>query len=342
MGMLLATELTQPTVRAFVDALRERDNRVLADATSDDFMFITSDFDDDADLLMGNLSEFLHAEAVLAVTDQSADGLTLTGLTSWCLHFVGVRWTFEVEDEKVERLNIARVSLAEADRAQADAELRGLVEQARIETFETARDSNGRTHTRGKLRRTSMGHGHYKVSAWTVGALGGISWIITDERLSDPDVYRALRSPESGERTDSERYHKVESHLDLILGWDDDSYQKATVSFHATPLRWDAVMWLSENLHLVDAAVPVVWGTLTLTGPDGNVVSTEEVTAKGAKPPYPLSFTREFALADLPLGRYTITFTNAVKAGGYGAHGEDAASARINMADYTITFTVGA
>ncbi|WP_253891148.1 hypothetical protein [Actinokineospora diospyrosa] len=338
--MLLATELTQPTVHTFVDALRERDEGALADVTSDNFVFVAPDLGDAGGLPMGDLGAFLSAEVMLVVTGQSEDGLTLTGLASWRRHFVGVRWTFQVEDEKVAELLIARASLAEADRAEAESQLRELTHQAGIVTFETAHDSNGRTHAQGTLRRTTVGSDHYRVSEWTVGALGGISWIVTDEKLTDPDVYRSLRSPESGEHDDSAKYLKIKSHLDLVLGWDDDSYQKATVSFHGTPQRWDAVMWLPENLTLVDRAVPSMSGTLTLTGPDGSVVSTEKITVKGTGTPYPLSFTREFALADLPLGRYTLAFTDAVKTGGYQPG--STASDRVHMQDHTITFTVGA
>ncbi|WP_159028304.1 hypothetical protein [Kitasatospora sp. MY 5-36] len=321
-----------------ITALQRQDEEELATIASDQFSYVLPESPVLAELPMGDFDDFRSAEAVIVVTDQSADGLTLTGLATWNRHSLGVHWQFEVEEDQVSVLHVTAAQLPEATRKEAEEALRMLLDEVGFATFGSTRDGTGRTHPQGTLRRTSMGHGHYVLSEWTVGGAGRIGWINKDEKLPDPHVYRSLRSPESGEHDCRSTYAKVTSHLDLTLGWDDDSYQKATASFHAAPYRWDAVTWLTENLDLVDRAKPRISGTLTLTGPDGAVVSTEEITVKGDKQPFPLAFTREFALADRPVGRYTLTFTDAVKSGGYSPSG----GTTVELKDHAITFTVGA
>ncbi|MFF3787242.1 hypothetical protein [Streptomyces sp. NPDC001933] len=123
------------------------------------------------------------------------------------------------------------------------------------------------------------------------------------------------------------------------MGWDSDDYQKAVVSIEAKSWYRDAVCWRTERHNLVDLSVPRVTGTLTLTGPDGAVIGTEEIMAEGVKPPYPISFTREFALAGLPAGRYTVALTGAVETGGFQFSGDDST---VKLDDRTIAFDVGA
>ncbi|MGW6950175.1 hypothetical protein ACWGHD_25055 [Streptomyces xanthophaeus] len=136
---------------------------------------------------------------------------------------------------------------------------------------------------------------------------------------------------------------KLISHLRLDLGWQ-DTYQKATVRYHAMPYYWDALAWFNERLSLADEYKPRVKGTLTLTGPptltapEGKVISTEEITVKASKLPYPLDFTREFPLADLPPGTYTLTLANAVKTGGKWSNQY---ATTIKLKDHTLTFAVG-
>ncbi|MFJ2591217.1 hypothetical protein [Streptomyces sp. NPDC087538] len=132
---------------------------------------------------------------------------------------------------------------------------------------------------------------------------------------------------------------KASLRLSLTLGWDSDDYQKAVVSIEAKSWYWDAVCWKSEGHRLVDRSVPRVTGTLTLTDPDGAVIGTEEIMAKGVKPPYPIFFTREFALAGLPAGRCTVALTGAVKTGGFQFSGDDST---VKLDDRHIAFDVGA
>ncbi|KPC65216.1 hypothetical protein [Streptomyces chattanoogensis] len=58
---------------------------------------------------------------------------------------------------------------------------------------------------------------------------------------------------------------------------------------------------------------PTVNITITLTGPDGAVVATEDIAVAGKTVPYDLVAVREFE--DLPMGTYRVTVTG-VKTGG--------------------------
>ncbi|MFB8171441.1 hypothetical protein ACFC60_26215 [Kitasatospora purpeofusca] len=340
--MITSEELTHPAVRTLLTAVQDREQGMAKSAVAGDFVcnatgLVTSAARPD----MGDLGRFLSARPLLAVTGQSEDGLTLTGLANWRGHAVGSRWVFSAHGGRLGQLRITRAELPDADLKEAQAALDELATGAGVGTFRTVRDSDGRTHPKGRARRLPVG-GHHYLHSWTAGP-GGISWISTGEKLPDPDVYRAHRDPATGEHTAESAQSKVTSHLDVTLGWD-DTYQKATVTFQATPYYWDAVTWLAEDLPLTDEAKPELTGTLTLTGPDHTVVSTEEITVKAAKAPHLLTFTREFSLADAPVGDYTLTLTDPVKTRGFRSRKDGIPTNRtdVHMKDHTITFTVGA
>lgn len=94
---------------------------------------------------------------------------------------------------------------------------------------------------------------------------------------------------------------------------------------------------------MADEFIPALTGALTLTGPDGSVVSTERITAGGGRRPYTMTFTREFSLRDRLTGTYTLSLTDAVKTG--GAHtrtaGRRTGKDEVRLKDHTLTFTVG-
>ncbi|MCX5204071.1 hypothetical protein OG897_21785 [Streptomyces sp. NBC_00237] len=260
---------------------------------------------------------------------------------------IDVRWVFTVNEGKVSRLAVTRdVTLPHEFKKEVIVELtkqlvRGSAGTEPDTDFDRPVARNGESHPRGCARRMD---GY--VYGWGPGALGAIDWINTLENASDPVVYRTFRSPASGEhidKTSKRRTHRVDSHLSAELRWDSDGYQKLWTAFSAEPSHWNAVAWCSEWVRLVDRAIPRVTGTLTLTGPDGAVASTEEVTAKGARPPYPLRFEREFALDDVPSGTYTLTFTHAEKTGGsYSQDGAVGDLDRVTLRNHTLTFNVGA
>ncbi|MFF3863300.1 hypothetical protein [Streptomyces sp. NPDC002209] len=344
--MISSEQLTQPAVRFFITALHGQNRRAMAGAVSRGFSYMASSVHpklverEDS----GDIDKFWDTSPLLAVTGQSSDGLALTGLAHWYHGPVEARWEFTVSERVVEGLRITtEVELTSADVREAQAELKRLAEQGEAAEYATVRDRAGHTHLPGTVRRMALG-GTYFLHRWGPGAAGGIDWINTGVKLPDAHVYRSLRSPESGEDTCKSTGSKVTSHLELTVGWSEDSYQKASVSFHAKPYFWESVAYLEERFNLVEEVKPRITGTLTLTGPDGVVVSSEKITVKGTRPVYPLSFSREFALAHLPAGSYTLAFAKALKTGGYRTRvdGRETGRTRVRLKDHVLTFTVGA
>ncbi|WP_424215912.1 hypothetical protein ACN20G_27595 (plasmid) [Streptomyces sp. BI20] len=339
--MITPKELTHPAVRAFVTALVEQNADAFHETVAKGFTFSSEEETDGADV-------FLSTRSTVLLHDQSADGLTLTGLAVRRDEGVPVRWVFTPVGGKVGVLDVdSNVTLPNSFWGEALPLLEKALRQAEepdAEEFDTPEGPSGEKHPRGTLRRREMWSTQY-VHEWTAGALGGIDWINTGRKAGDA-VHASFRSPASGRHDD--RGHtggvsSVSSDLTVELRWDGDGYQKAAVSFAAKPYMWESVCWLGENVDLVDKYIPVIRGTLTLTGPDGTVIATEALTAKGVKPPYELSFTREFALKDRPVGTYTLAFTDAVKTGGRrttdGANhtGKD----EVRLRAHVLTFTVG-
>ncbi|MFK0238062.1 hypothetical protein [Streptomyces vinaceus] len=336
--MITTEKLKHPLVRDFVTALNTQDPAMFAAVVTENFQY-----DDEEEQAGGDV--FLATRAAIVINDQNTDGLTITGIALRHDTATPVRWAFIPRDGKIARLAISdSVDLPDSfwDEAVAELEQR----QGGDAGPDSARltGMNGATHLRGALRREGLGSHRY-VMRWGPGALGGVDWINTGEKADD-DVYRSFRSPSSGDHDDRAAVGKissVSSHLELKLGWDGDDYQKATAAFWSKPYRWESVAWLPENLRMSDEFVPALTGTLTLTGPDGSVVSTEKITASGGMPPYLMTITREFSLRDQPTGTYTLTFTDALKTG--GAHtrtaGQRTGRDEVRLKDHRITFTVG-
>ncbi|MFD6464625.1 hypothetical protein [Streptomyces goshikiensis] len=340
--MLAVEELTQQAVRAFVYALNTRDGEIMHHTVHHGFSFTV-----EMGRRSGGIEQLLSSKTLLAVTAQSDDGLTLTGAMKYgpFPDPLAARWVFTTHDDKVLSLTIDDEAKLTAEQEEKAGDAVGELEkQATAAVYARVRDNDGRAHLPGTARRRKIGGVPY-VHAWKPGALGAISWISTGVRLEDPDVYKSFASPESGDSVRKSASSRVDFRLSLILGWDGDDYQKAVVTLDAMSYFKDGTSWpdfgtwIKEKHSLVDRAVPRVTGTLTLTGPDGAVISTEEFTAKGVKPPYPMSFTREYALAGLPPGRYTVALTGAVKTGGFQFSGDDST---VDMDDRSITFDVGA
>ncbi|MFH8692494.1 nuclear transport factor 2 family protein [Streptomyces anulatus] len=321
--MISIEKLRQPAVRAFIESLNDRDEKAFAEAVHEKFTYTHGEEEGDA-------AGFYTAHIQFVVTDQSSDGFTLTGVMLKTDDEVAVRLTFfPAGYASVGKLGIATdVEIPSDSFIDALAHLGGGRAQAKPAV--------------GTLRRLKLGD-HYFVHRWGRGAMGSADWINTGEKAPDPDVYQSFHSPAHGEQTDEVRVSRVVSRLSVDLGWD-GTYQKATARFHATLSFWEAVKWLPENLRLAGTSIPKITGTLTLTGPPtltvpgGTVISTEEITVTGSKPPYPIDFTREFPLTGLPLGTYTLTLANAVKTGGYWS---SKYNTTIAIKDHTISFTVG-
>ncbi|MEU0634308.1 hypothetical protein [Streptomyces sp. NPDC005989] len=338
--MIDAENLAQPPVRAFVSALNALDDR----GREPLYRVVRPDFWCTSGQSRGGLENLLTNRIRFAVTAQSDDGLTLTGFASRRDHPFPSTWVFTVKGDEVQSLEISIEAKPTPDQQQDGREAFEELDKQITAAKYAVVDRDGRTHLPGTARRRKIGDIPY-LHAWTVGALGSISWINTGLRLEDPDVYKSFASPESGDSVRKSASSRVDFRLSLTLGWDGDDYQKAVVTLDATSYFKDGTSWpdfgtwIKEKHSLVDRAVPRVTGTLTLTGPDGAVISTEEIKAKGVKPPYPMSFTREYALAGLPPGRYTVALTGAVKTGGFQFSGDDST---VDMDDRSITFDVGA
>ncbi|MFD7621168.1 hypothetical protein [Streptomyces sp. NPDC059802] len=338
--MIAAENLAQPPVHAFVSALNaldDLDREPLNHVVRPDFWCTSGQS-------RGGLENLLTNRIRFAATAQSDDGLTLTGFAALHEHSFPSTWVFTVKGNEVQSLEISIEAKPTPDQQQDGREaFEELDRQITAAKYERATDQDGRTHLPGTARRRKIGAVPY-LHAWKPGALGAISWINTGVRLEDPDVYKSFASPESGDSVRKSASSRVDFRLSLPLGWDGDDYQKAVVTLDATSYYKDGTSWpdfgtwIKEKHSLVDRTVPRVTGTLTLTGPDGAVISTEEIKAKGVKPPYPMSFTREYALADLPPGPYTVALTGAVKTGGFQFSGDDST---VDMDDRSITFDVG-
>ncbi|MFE3072515.1 hypothetical protein [Streptomyces sp. NPDC059247] len=341
--MLAVEDLTQQAVRAFVYALNTRDGEIMHHTVHRGFSFTVK-----ALRQSGGIKQLMSSEALLAVAAQSDDGLTLAGAMKYApfTQTLPARWVFTTDgDDRVLSLTVDdQAELTDEQREEANGAVEELEKQATAAVYARVRDDDGRTHLPGTARRRKIGSVPY-LHAWKPGALGAISWINTGTKLEDPEVFKSFASPESGDSVRKSASSRVDFRLSLVLGWDGDDYQKAVVTLDATSYFKDGTSildfgtWIKEKHGLVDRAVPRVTGTLTLTGSDGVVISTEEITAKGVKPPYPMSFTREYALAGLPAGRYTVALTGAVKTGGFQFSGDDST---VDMDDRSITFDVGA
>lgn len=323
LSMISTEDLQHPAVRAFIDSLNARDERAFAEAFDGTFTYTCGE--------EGDAAGFYPVHTQFVVTDESSDGCTLTGVMLKAGDPVAARLTF---------VPWGYGSVAELG-VSTDVEI---PDDSFIDALGHL-DSGGRAEPKpavGTLRRLKLGS-HYYVHRWGRGGMGSADWINTGEKASDPDVYQSFHSPAHGEQTDEVRVSRAVSRLSVDLGWD-GTYQKATARFHATLSFWEAVTWLSEKYRLAGDSIPKITGTLTLTGPptltapDGNVISTEEITVTGSKPPYPIDFTREFPLTGLPLGTYTLTLTNAVKTGGYWS---SKYNTTIGLRDHTLSFTVG-
>jgi hypothetical protein len=330
-------KLTHPLVRDFVIALNAQDPDSFAAVVADGFQYTAGEEQADAEL-------FLETRTALVINDQNADGLTVTGIVLHNGAVRPVRLDFTPHDGKLAKLTLTdSVDLPESfwDEAVAELDRRQGGSEA-PDSATLTRDGNA--HPEGTLRREELG-GHRYVMAWGPGARGRADWVNTGDKADD-DIYQSSRSPSSGDHDDRAAIGKissVSSHLELKLGWDGDGYQKATATFWAKPYRWESVAWLPENLPMADEFIPTITGTLTLTGPDDSVLSTERITAGGGRRPYTMTFTRDFFLRDRLTGTYTLSFTDAVKTG--GAHtrtaGQRTGKDEVQLKNHTLTFTVG-
>ncbi|MFD9457810.1 hypothetical protein ACFWBC_32565 [Streptomyces sp. NPDC059985] len=318
---MIATEkLHQPAVQAFIDSLNARDERAFADAVIANFVYTCGQDKGDA-------ADFYTSHTQFVVTEQSRDGRTLTGVMIRSGEPTAARWKFEPRFKDVVELDI-----------DATVELSDDVFAAAMGQFDFGAN---RSTPAGSLRRMTLGDDHY-VHSWGRGALGRYDWINTGEKANGP-VYRSYHSPADGDQSDEVRISKVYSRLSVDLGWE-DTHQKATVRFNATLKYWDAVAWLDERMRLADETVPVIKGTLTLTAPptltvpDGKIISSEGITLRGHRPPYALDLTREYSLAGLTPGTYTLTLTDAVKTGGYWT---TKYNTTVKLKDHTLTFPIG-
>ncbi|MFH8836314.1 hypothetical protein [Streptomyces sp. NPDC017868] len=314
-----------PGIQAFIDALNIRDERAFADVVTDKFTYTFGEEN-------GGAADFYKSFTGFAMTDQSSDGYTLTGVMLKADEPVAAQWEFTPPAfMDVTGLTIG-TDVEIPDDAFDDA------------VYELDAASLQASTPVGTLRRMPLVRDDYYVHRWGRGAGGGIDWINTGEKATDPDVYKTFDSPADGDQSDKVRASKVNSRLSLSLGWD-DSYQKATARFRAKPYYWDATVWLEENMRLADARIPVITGRLTLTGPpsltepEGKVISTELVTIRDATAPYLLELTREFSLKDLQPGTYRLALTEAVKKGGFAFGGKY--NTTIKMKDHVLSFAVG-
>ncbi|MEV7729696.1 hypothetical protein AB0P15_34030 [Streptomyces sp. NPDC087917] len=332
--MIISEKPTHPAVRDFVTALDAQEQAAFEAAVTRDFSFTSEERQADAGV-------FPATRAAIVINDQDADGLTLTGVVLRRDHAEPVQWAFSARDGKIAELAVTDDADVPADFwFEAMAELERRLDGSATPGSATLVGPGRSAHPRGMLRRESLGDRRY-VMRWGPGALGGVDWINTGQRADD-DVHRSFRSPSSGDHDDRGvgicDVSSVSSHFELKLGWDGKGYQKATALYWAKPYYWDAVAWCKERMSLSGTSIPNITGTLTLTGPDGAVTSTEDITITGGRKPYERIFDRELAFADMPTGTYTLTFTKAVKDGGTWFN---KGRGKVRLKDHTITFTVG-
>lgn len=231
-----------------------------------------------------------------------------------------------------------------SDQEWADQQAKARAERERQEQEASSRNyclaDDGSHRPLGTLRRGMVGDTAY-VEKCATGMLGKVDWVSTGIK-ADPGPFRTHRDPGSGTTThkgDNGNYSKVEASLTVDLGWA-VQYQKATVTYRATPYLWESVDWFGENNELAKGFEPTMKITMTLTGPDGAVVATEDITVTGETVPYNLVAVREFE--DLPMGTYRVTVTG-VKTGGRkttdGAHytGKD----RVELGEHAVEFAIG-
>ncbi|MFJ3791516.1 hypothetical protein [Kitasatospora sp. NPDC090091] len=321
--MISTEHLKDRAVRQFVEALNARDERAFAKAVVDDFTYTCGEE-------TGGAADFFTGHTEFVAAEESREGDTLTGFVIRSGRGDKVQWAFRA----MPGIGVIKLDVTTGVEIPADSFSRIMRQLG----------TDRRRPPEGTLRRLELGD-HYFVHKWERGLGDTYDWINTGEKAVDPDVYRTFDSPAKGDQDDCSRnkVSRVTSRLTVQVGWG-DTYQKATVRFHAKPYYAEPLVWREEHMRLVDESVPTLAATLTLTAPptltapEPKVVSTEEIKVIGTKPPYPLDFTREFTFTDLPLGTYTLALTDARKNGGYWSSSRDTT---VMIEDRALTFTIG-
>ncbi|MFE2326895.1 hypothetical protein ACFXD5_23725 [Streptomyces sp. NPDC059385] len=332
--MATVDQLSHPVVRQFVRAFNQRDEQGMLAVLVADAVFTADRFTEE------EIRDWYASSRYLTLGEGSDQGLVVAGVEHRELGRFNARWTFSVEGDQVTEFAITtnvEVPLEAEALAYGDAEL---LEAEKL-AASTCTAPDGSLHPVGTLRLAQLGNRDY-VHRCGRGAIGVVDWINTGTRSDAGDALYTRRDPAEGSVTslgDNGGYTKVESSLTVAVGWH-DSYQKATVTYLAVPYLWESVAWFAENNKKSPGYEPRMTITLTLTGPDGAVVSSEEITVVGQDVPYPLEAKREFH--NLVMGTYRVTVRGVKTGGSKGSDGRSATGKdRVTLTEQSVEFTFG-
>ncbi|WP_086804013.1 hypothetical protein [Streptomyces caniscabiei] len=150
-----------------------------------------------------------------------------------------------------------------------------------------------------------------------------------------------VRDPATGVKEfkgDNGNHSKVKAVLTAEVGGDEP--QEVTVTYEAVPYIWESVGWFGENNKLNPEFVPKMDITLTLTGPDGATLSSEDITVVGQEVPYPLQAERIFR--DLASGTHKVTVSGVKTRGRRTTDGRNHTGRdRVVLGEQSVELTIG-
>ncbi|MYT29866.1 MULTISPECIES: nuclear transport factor 2 family protein [unclassified Streptomyces] len=343
--MTTVEALSHPVVRSFIEAFNQRDldawQAVLVDGG--DAVFVQ-----DGDYV--GIIEWWESTRHFTVGSETDGGTSVTGVSHCKKQSVhldprdldGVTWKFTVAGDKISQFEITtdvevpfelvKQALGEADQLRQEKLARS-----------TCTASDGTKHPFGTLRRRRFGpDGQEQVQQCTVGMYGRVDWIETGIKVDPDKPFRTYRDPATGKKTfmgEKDRVSKVEAVLTADLGWDVE-LQKVTVTYEVIPYIWESIKWFGENNELAAGFEPKMDFTLTLTGPDGAMISSEDITVVGKKVPYPLKAERVFR--DLALGTHKVTASGVKTRGSKTTDGRNyTGNDKVVLSEQSVEFTIG-
>ncbi|MEU8139869.1 hypothetical protein [Streptodolium elevatio] len=191
---------------------------------------------------------------------------------------------------------------------------------------------------------------HLPVGTLKVGELAGkryvmrcgagpgrsVDWINTGRTDFEGHTVRDPASDLTVHKGDHGNFSRVKAALTGQVGWAGD-FQKLTATFEAVPQFWNELLWEDEGHEGIVTALSV---TLTLTGPDGAVISSEPIAERqtGTRARIRYTFTRTFT--GLPVGECRLT-VSGVKTGGWRTRVGGKDTGRVVINEHAVTCTIG-
>ncbi|MFD0405372.1 nuclear transport factor 2 family protein [Kitasatospora sp. NPDC127116] len=335
--MTTVEALSDPVVRQFIETFNQRDSDAWHAALAEDVVLVSDGHDVDIADLWESIRYFTigsEADGGASVTGVSHRQIDHTDLND----LDGVTWKFTVTGDKISRFEITDAQVPPELLEQASEEVSQMKREEWARSTCTA--SDGSKHPLGTLRRFPSGI--ERVQQCAVGGSSSVGWMETGIKIDPDKPFRTYRDPATGVKTfmgEKDGVSKVEAVLTAELGWDVE-LQKVTVIYEAVPRLRDAGIWYGENNELVPKFVPKMDITLTLTGPDGATISSEDITVVGEKVPYRLKAERVFH--NLALGTHKVAVKGVKTGGRRTTDGRNyTGNDKVVLGEQSVEFTIG-